>query len=149
MAAGLTFKVEHYDEFVRLTNDYVANNLNNIVAEFLTEYSEELQKKADEVTEKVANDFAKELKTVTPRSESIVSEHLADSIKVTAKKQKGYGKTTTARYIHFNKWQIAHLLEFGWTLKNGQKLTREPFVRPLFDRNKDRYYRMYKEELKK
>ena len=28
MAAGLTLKVEHYDEFVRLTNEYVAENLN-------------------------------------------------------------------------------------------------------------------------
>ena len=30
MAAGLTLKVEKFDEFVRLTNEYVAENLNKL-----------------------------------------------------------------------------------------------------------------------
>lgn len=127
---------------------YVSSNLNKIVSEFLTEYSEELQAKADKITENVAKDFANQLKAVTPRSENTSEEHLADTIVVTTKTQKVYGRTSKARYVHFRKWQISHLLEFGWTARNGKKITRTPFVRPLFDKNKDRYYNMYKDGLR-
>ena len=127
---------------------YVSSNLNKIISEFLTEYSEELQVKADKITDKVAQDFAQQLKGVTPRSDSTSEEHLADSIVITTKTQKVYGRTSKARYVHFRKWQISHLLEFGWTARNGKKITRTPFVRPLFDKNRDRYYNMYKDGLR-
>lgn len=127
---------------------YVSNNLNKIVSEFLTDYSEELQAKVDKITEQVAKDFANQLKAVTPRSQNASEEHLADTIVVTAKTQKVYGRTSKARYVHFRKWQISHLLEFGWTARNGKKITRTPFVRPLFDKNKDRYYNLYKDGLR-
>ena len=127
---------------------YVTENLDKIVSGMITEYSQELEAKADQVTEKVAKDFAEKLKPVTPRSNVIAgAEHLADTIVVKAKKERKYGKITTAQYVHYKKWQIAHLLEFGWTLRNGKRLERQPFIRPLFDQNKERYYNMYKEEL--
>ena len=44
---------------------YVSSSLNKIISEFLTEYSEELQAKADKITEQVAKDFASQLKDVT------------------------------------------------------------------------------------
>ena len=127
---------------------YVSSNLNKIVSEMLNEYSEELSEKADKITEKVANDFAEKLKEVTPRSTDN-TEHLADTVTVTAKNKKSYGRASKIRYVHYGKWNIAHLLEFGWTLRNGQRLNRTPFVRPLFDNNKERYYNMYKEGLSK
>ena len=124
----------------------VANELNNIVSEMLTEYSEELQEKADKVTEKVAQDFAEKLQNVTPRSDE-GTVHMADTVKVTTKQEKSLGKKVKARFVHYGKWQISHLLEFGWTSKNGKRIDRKPFVRPLFDQNKDKYTKMYKEEL--
>ena len=124
----------------------VATELNSIISQFLTEYSEELQKKADKVTEIVANDFAEQLKTVTPRSNND-TVHMADTVVVSTKKEKAYGQIAKARYVSYKKWQASHLLEFGWTARNGNRIDRQPFVRPLFDRNKERYYKMYKEEL--
>ena len=126
----------------------VANELNSIISSMLTEYSEELQAKADAVTEKVAEDFAEKLREVTPRSDT-GGEHMADTVKVTAKKEKSLGKVVRARFVHYGKWQVSHLLEFGWTSKNGKRVDRTPFVRPLFDQNKERYTKMYKEELEK
>ena len=126
----------------------VANELNSIVSSILTEYSEELQAKADKVTEQVAQDFAEKLKEVTPRSNE-PGEHMADTIKVTTKKERSLGKVTRARFVHYGKWRTSHLLEFGWTSRGGKRVERTPFVRPLFDRNKDRYTKMYKEELEK
>lgn len=126
----------------------VANELNNMIAEFLTEYSEDLQAKADKVTEEVANDFAEKLKTATPRSDE-GSVHMADTVMVIKKNEKSLGRKTKARYVGYGKWQISHLLEFGWTHKSGKRIDRQPFVRPLFDENKERYYKMYKEELSK
>ena len=126
----------------------VANELNKIISGFLTEYSEELQEKVDKVTEEVAKDFAAQLKEVTPRSNED-TEHMADTIKVTAKKEKSYGKVVRARFVHYGKWQVSHLLEFGWTSKGGKRIDRKPFVRPLFDQNKDKYFRMYKEGVEK
>lgn len=126
----------------------VANELNSIISSMLTEYSEELQEKADKVTEEVAKDFAEQLKEVTPRS-SELGEHMADTVKVTTKQEKSLGKVVRARFVHYGKWQVSHLLEFGWTSKNGKRVERSPFVRPLFDRNKERYTKMYKEELEK
>ena len=126
----------------------VANELNSIISSILTEYSEELQEKADKVTEQIAQDFAEQLRDVTPRSDSL-GEHMADTVKVTTKKERSLGKVTRARFVHYGKWRTSHLLEFGWTSRDGKRVERAPFVRPLFDRNKERYTRMYKEELEK
>lgn len=127
---------------------YVSSNLNKIISELVDEYSEELSEKADKITEEVARDFAEKLKEVTPRS-TYNTEHLADTVTVTTKTEKSYGRKRKMRYVHYRKWQISHLLEFGWTLKNGKRIDRKPFVRPLFDNNRDRYYRMYREGLGK
>lgn len=124
----------------------VANELNSIISSMLTEYSEELQEKADKVTEQVAEDFATRLKDATPRSDE-GGTHMADTVKVTYKTEKSLGKKVKARFVHFGKWQISHLLEFGWTSKDGKRIDRSPFVRPLFDQNKERYMKMYKEAL--
>ena len=61
--------------------------------------------------------------------------------------QKFKGGKGKALYVHYEKWQIAHLLEFGWTKRNGERLERTPYIRPLFDRNKEKYFNMYKEAL--
>lgn len=126
----------------------VSNELNSILASMLTEYSEELQEKADKVTEEVAQDFAKKLKDATPRSDE-GTVHMADTVKVTTKKEKSLGNKVKVRFVSYGKWQISHLLEFGWTSKGGKRVDRKPFVRPLFDENKERYVRMYKEGLSK
>ena len=126
----------------------VANELNSILAGMITEYSEELQEKADKVTEEIAQDFAKKLKTATPRSDK-GPVHMADTVKITTQKEKSLGKKTKVRFVSYGKWQISHLLEFGWTHQSGKRIDRKPFVRPLFDENKERYYKMYKEELSK
>lgn len=129
---------------------YVANEMNRIIADIVTDYETEISGEAEEITKQVANDFAEKLRQETPRSTvSSGDPHLADTVKVTEKRERSLGTKGRKMYVHFGKWQIAHLLEFGWTLRNGKKLERKPFVRPLFDNNKERYYRMYKEGLKK
>lgn len=57
MAAGLTFKVENYDEFVRLTNEYVENNLNK--AHFLPTKSYDFMLDESEITMKMVEDLDK------------------------------------------------------------------------------------------
>lgn len=126
----------------------VAKELDSILSSMITEYSEELQEKADKITEEVAQDFAKKLKEVTPRSDE-GDVHMADTVVVIPKTQKAYGRAKKVRYVAYGKWQISHLLEFGWTSKNGKRVDRKPFVRPLFDQNKERYFKMYKEGLNK
>ena len=130
---------------------YVSAHMREIVSGMLQQYGEQAEKKVNKVTKEVAEDFAKELVQVTPRSTNIDSTapHLADTVKVTARSNRQYGKKITTRFVHFGKWQISHLLEFGWTLRNGKHLVRTPFVRPLFDRKKEGYVKRYKEELSK
>lgn len=130
---------------------YVSQNMQAIISEMLNTYGEQVQEKADRVTKEVAEDFAKSLSSVTPRSMDLDSEspHLADTVMVTTKSSKQYGKKVKTRFVHFGKWQISHLLEFGWTLRDGRKLVRTPFVRPLFDRKKESYVKKYKEALSK
>lgn len=129
---------------------YVANEMNKIIADIVTDYETEISKKAEEITVQVANDFAEKLRQATPRrGVETGTPHLADTVKVTEKKKKSLGRTGRIVYVHFGKYQIAHLLEFGWTLRNGQRLERKPFVRPLFDNNKERYFQMYKEGIQK
>lgn len=128
--------------------NYVSSQLDSILSEMFTEYSEELYEKANIVTEQIAKDFAVKLKDVTPRSD-YTGEHIADTIKVSEETKKSFGRSGKVYRVHFGKWQIAHLLEFGWTAKNGKRITRRPFVRTLFDNNKERYVNMYKEALKK
>ncbi len=55
MAAGLTLKVENYDEFVRLTNDYVAQNLNK--AAFLPTKTYDFEINPEEITLKLVEDI--------------------------------------------------------------------------------------------
>lgn len=126
----------------------VANELNEILASMLTQYSEELQEKADKITEEVAQDFAAKLKDATPRSDEL-GVHMADTVTVVSKKERSFGTAKKVRYVCYKKWQVSHLLEFGWTTKNGKRIDRKPYVRPLFDQNKEQYVRMYKEGLEK
>lgn len=124
----------------------VSSQLNSILLEMFNEYGDKISEKAYGVTEKIAQDFAEQLKTVTPRSNSN-TEHTADTVVVSKRDKVTYGKKHSVLYVHYRKWQLTHLLEFGWTAKNGRRVTRTPFVRPLFDNNKERYYNMYKEAL--
>lgn len=55
MAAGLTFKVEKFDEFVRLTNEYVAENLNKV--DFLPTKSYDFALDENEITLKLVEDI--------------------------------------------------------------------------------------------
>ena len=126
----------------------VARELDNIVASMLKEYSEELEQKTDKITEEVAQDFAKKLKEATPRSDEL-GVHMADTVRVVQRKERSFGSSKKVRYVCYGKWQVSHLLEFGWTTKNGKHIDRKPFVRPLFDENKETYVRMYKEGLEK
>ncbi len=57
MAAGLTFKVEKFDEFVRLTNEYVEENLNK--ADFLPTKSYDFEMDENEITLKFVEDIDK------------------------------------------------------------------------------------------
>ncbi len=55
MAAGLTLKVENYDEFVRLTDEYVAKNLNK--ADFLPTKSYDFMLEPEEISIKFVEDI--------------------------------------------------------------------------------------------
>lgn len=55
MAAGLTLKVENYDKFVKLTNEYVEKNLNK--ADFLPTKSYDFMLDASEITLKLVEDI--------------------------------------------------------------------------------------------
>ena len=55
MAAGLTIKVENYDEFVRLTNKYVSQNLNKV--DFLPTKSYDFMMEESEITLKFVEDI--------------------------------------------------------------------------------------------
>lgn len=125
----------------------IANEMNSIVSQMISEYGEQCQQTVEKVTKEIAEDFAKDLAKVTPRSDSLVSEHTADTVKVSEKKQKFYGRSSKSFVVHYRKWQLSHLLEFGWTAKNGKKIVRQPFVRPLFDKNKEKYIQRYKDTL--
>lgn len=57
MAAGLTFKVEHFDEFVALTNEYVEENLDKIA--FLPTKSYDFTLDESEITAKLVEDIDK------------------------------------------------------------------------------------------
>ena len=55
MAAGLTLKVEKFDDFVRLTNEYVAENLNK--ADFLPTKAYDFALEESEITLKLVEDI--------------------------------------------------------------------------------------------
>ncbi len=55
MAAGLTLKVDKYDEFVRLTNEYVAQNLNKTA--FLPTKSYDFEMDSNEINLKLVEDL--------------------------------------------------------------------------------------------
>lgn len=57
MAAGLTLKVEKFDEFVRLTNEYVEVNLNKV--DFLPTKSYDFELDANEINLKLVEDIDK------------------------------------------------------------------------------------------
>ena len=63
MAAGLTLKVEKYDEFVRLTNEYVAENLNKVDFLPTKNYDFELDDNDELILSKKAKNLYKRGKT--------------------------------------------------------------------------------------
>ena len=127
---------------------YVTQNLDKMMSELVAECGTRIDKDASEVLKKCADDYSQQLKNVTPSSTKN-TVHLKDTIQVSEQKSQYYGKVQKAQVVHFKKWQIAHLLEFGWTAKNGMKVVRNPFIRPLFDSNKNKYYKWMKEGLQK
>lgn len=118
---------------------YVADNFSKIVEEYVDTYEKEKSGKTDEILKEISNDFADNLKQVTPRSTNTKGVHLADTI--------GVEKSGKKYIVYFGKYQIPHLLEFGWTAKNGRRINRTPFIRPLFDRSKEKYVRLFKKRL--
>lgn len=127
---------------------YVTKHLQELLKKAFDEYGDQLEKDASQSLYECAEDYAKELKPVTPRSK-IDHEHLADTIGVKKETKVYYGKSSEVAVVYFRKYQLPHLLEFGWIGRNGKKVERKPFMRPLFDKNSDRYYRKIVEDLMK
>ncbi|MBR2969485.1 MAG: single-stranded-DNA-specific exonuclease RecJ [Clostridia bacterium] len=57
MAAGLTLEVQHFDEFIKLTNEYVASNLSKV--DFLPTKAYDFSMTADEINIKLVEDIDK------------------------------------------------------------------------------------------
>lgn len=126
----------------------VAKELENYIADLFDSYEKETTINIEKTVEKVANDFANELKTVTPVSDTSGGKygHIKNNINVKTETKNG-----KKRYVvNFGKKAyLSTLLEFGWTTKNGISVRRQAFIRPLFDRNKDRYFKQIKEAVER
>ena len=127
----------------------IENEIEDFIASQINSYAKELEVKIDKELEEVANDFVEKLKPVTPvdyDSDGGKYGHLRDNLNVKKKKSKGH----TSFVVNYGKkgW-LSTLLEYGWTAVNGRLIKRKAFIRPTFEKNKERYFKKIKQAVEK
>jgi hypothetical protein len=107
-----------------VTLDELGVAIETLVGDFVETITPKLEKKLDET----ASDILKYITTKAPRSGS--SKAFADSFVATP---KGSGLNKTVVIYSNTKGKLTHLLEFGFTHRNGKFVRAKPFMRPAYD----------------
>lgn len=91
------------------------DGLSGAIAQELQTYTKEVIEKINETGAQIAKAGAKKLKETSPKNTGDYAKGW------TVKKQTEYGKPTS--YIIHNKkhYRLTHLLEKGWTMRNGKR----------------------------
>lgn len=128
-----------------LTIPEVERELENVLAEMIDSYQKELEINVEKELQECAEDFKNELYPKTPTSKK-GKDHLRDNLTVTKKKTKN----EKSFIVHFGqKGWLSTLQEYGWTTVNGRIIKRPAFIRPTFEKNKERYFNKIKEAVKR
>ncbi len=128
----------------------IANKLEEIIAKELDTYEKELEGNTDNAMEKVSNEFIQDLIPNiplghTPNKYTSQYGHLRELVQKSVRLRSG----NKVRIIHFGpKYRIVHLLEYGWTQRDGKFMRREPFIRPTFNSNEEKYVRIIANSLR-
>lgn len=107
-----------------VTLDELGVAINDLVGDYVDNIVPKLEKKLDET----ANSIVNYITTKAPRSGS--SKAFADSFVATP---KGSGLDKTIVIYSNTKGKLTHLLEFGFTHRNGKFVRAKPFMRPAYD----------------
>jgi HK97 gp10 family phage protein len=125
----------------------ISNQFADIVGGMIDSYVKELETNLEPIIEEVAKDFAKDLAEGTPVSNTDGGKygHLKDNIKVSRIRKD---RQTVGFRVHFgNKGWLSTLREYGWTTVNGRLVSPKPFIRPIFDQNKERYSKKIRDSI--
>lgn len=91
------------------------DGLSSAIAQELQNYTKEVVEKINEAGAQISKDGVKKLKETSPKNTGAYAKGW------TVKKEEQYGKPTS--YIIHNKkhYRLTHLLEKGWTMRNGKR----------------------------
>mgnify|MGYP000872849926 CR=1 FL=1 len=98
------------------------------ISDAINEYTEGVKKRLEGKLDETAEHILAYLKSNAPRSG--YKNAMADSFKQLT---KGDGVNKVITIYAENKGRIIHLLEFGFTHRNGKYVSPRPFMRPAFD----------------
>lgn len=100
------------------------DEINDAVSEYAEDIKKQLERKLDETAELILG----YLKSNAPRSG--YKNAMADSF---TQLTKGDGINKVITIYAETKGRLIHLIEFGFTHRNGKYVTPRPFMRPAFD----------------
>lgn len=101
------------------TNRVTADELESVIGDYLTEYSQEVKDNVKKLTEEVSEEAIEELKNTSPKKSGKYARAWA-------------GKKEGNKIIIYNaKGQLTHLLEHGHTLWQGGRTRAFPHIKPV------------------
>jgi len=104
------------------------NELGVAISNMVDDYAQDIIIKLEERLDETAQEIVKYIRSNSPRSGG--SKPFADSF---IAEPQGSGVNKTIVIFSNEKGKLTHLLEFGFTHRNGKYVGPRPFMRPAYD----------------
>ncbi|MBQ7013391.1 MAG: hypothetical protein IJN11_05690 [Oscillospiraceae bacterium] len=106
--------------------------LGGAIAEALTLYSEEVQKRVDKAGQKAVNELVRKTKDTAPFDVKAHHRHYVDCI-ASKKIQSRLGFTEHVWYVKAPCYRLTHLLVHGHETRDGGRTRADPFLQNALD----------------
>lgn len=118
------------------------------INEYLKEYGEDIQESVEKNSQKEAKDAIKYLKAVSPENTSRLKKRATPYKDGWARKTQKKGRYRYSQVV-WNKtnYQLTHLLEFGFTHRDGKHVSAQPHIREAEKIYKEKFVDALKKEI--
>lgn len=108
------------------------NDIASQITHIFSQYSQELNKKLRALSLKSGKELAKNIKNDAPKSPTVKATHYADGWKASMDNDSEFSTSCTVH--NDKKYYLAHILEAGYTKRNGERSKSTPHINENADK---------------
>lgn len=117
------------------------NDFSGKLKEILTDYSDEVKRKAENILPIVAKEVVAELKETSPKDTGKYAKGWRATIET--------GRLGNTLVIHNRSYYLTHLLENGYVHRNGKRVEGKKHILPASEFAEEEYVKLLQRELTK